>query len=69
MYEENKQHIKKDLYAKIDKLLRRECFYCGPIMIDMIDAELTEVSKPIKTYTRKGLGQGVASLNNDWDII
>lgn len=28
---------------KIDEILKRECIFCGPILIDMIDNDIDEI--------------------------
>lgn len=37
--------VKKKLYREIDDLLTRECFFCGGMLIDMIDNDI-EVKVP-----------------------
>lgn len=37
--------VKKKLYREIDDLLTRECFFCGQMLIDMIDNDV-EVKVP-----------------------
>lgn len=63
----DEDHIKQQL-KEVDQILTRECFFCGPMLIDMIDntialKEDTADSQDIVEETNSKIDK-----EEDWDI-
>ena len=57
----------RDILIEIDELLTRECFFCGSILIDMIDndIEMRNIDiEPDNEFEKEAKNQ----MNNEWDI-
>jgi hypothetical protein len=52
----------------IDEILKRECFFCGPILIDMIDCDVEGDGKDSEFGLARNLASEIKSTN-EWDII
>lgn len=43
MLQQKDQEDIRKVFNKIDEVLTRECFYCGSILIDMIDNDVVAI--------------------------
>jgi hypothetical protein len=49
---------------QIDDLLKRECIFCGPVLLDMIDNDIEDTSEYFVATELKPLGQ----IEDEWTI-
>ena len=52
---------------KIDKLISNECFFCGPILLDMIDNDVEFEGKGSEFSSSQVKKQPV--VKSEWDFI
>ena len=52
--------------TQIDDILKRECMFCGPILIDMIDNDIEGDTKSSEFGANSLFN---ASKSSEWDII
>ena len=59
--------IINDCLNQIDEFLKRECMFCGPILIDMIDNDIEGDSKDSEFGSKNGVSELKAS--SEWEIM
>lgn len=59
----DQQRMMQDCLNQIDDLLKRECIFCGPVLIDMIDNDIDQDEDMPKSAFNDHLE------NDDWAII
>ncbi len=59
--------IVKECLFKIDKLISNECFFCGPILLDMIDNDVEFEGKGSEFSSSQVKKQPV--VKSEWDFI
>lgn len=67
--------IRRNLQS-IDNVLKKECIYCGSILIDMIDNDVEATAKESefadtrskRQYSVSGQGQTMLGVEDEWEI-
>lgn len=65
---EQQQRIWNEALNQIDEILKRECFFCGPILIDMIDCDVEGDGKESEFGAGRNLAAEIKQ-SSEWDII
>lgn len=60
----------------IDNVLKKECIYCGSVLIDMIDNDVEATAKESefadtrskRQYNVSGQGQAMLGVEDEWEI-
>ena len=65
---EQQQRIWNEALNQIDEILKRECIFCGPILIDMIDCDVEGDGKDSEFGLARNLAAEIKQTN-EWDII
>ncbi len=75
MLDKGQQETIRRSLQSIDNVLKKECIYCGSILIDMIDNDVEATAKESEfadTRTKRqysvAKGQGTIGVEDEWEI-
>ena len=64
----------RNIFNKIDDILTRECFYCGSILIDMVDNDVVftgnaDFARDYELFNKDEAEQIARLGEKDWQIL